>query len=63
MAEHALLDHFPELFVTCPGGVAPVVPGAGTQGELYDFVAEILGVCNPCGLFDLRQLAIENVAI
>src|SRR5690606_9783042 len=61
--EHFLLDHFAQLFVAGPVGVAAGVVGAGAQHEVDDLVAEVFGVGDAGGLLDFLELVVQRAAI
>src|ERR1700736_5422304 len=63
LGEYPLFDDFADFFVTGPARILAAVLGPRPQGELDDFVAEVLGVRNPRRLLDLGEFLIEKLAI
>src|SRR3981189_3288236 len=57
--EYPLFDDFADLFVRGPARILSAVLGPRPQGELDDFVAEVLRVCDACGLLDFGVLLLE----
>src|SRR6185295_16644871 len=63
LGEYPLFDHFANLLVAGPGRILAAVLGPRPQRELDDLIAEVLGVGDAGGLFDLGQFLIEQLAI
>src|SRR5437763_363326 len=63
LREYPLFDDFADFLIRGPARVPSAVLGPRPQGELDDFVAEVLWVRDPGGLFDLGQLLVEELAI
>src|SRR5256885_1710552 len=63
LREYSLLDDFADFFIAGPARVPSAILGPRPQGELDDFVAEVLWVRDAGGLFDLVELLVEERAI
>src|SRR5205807_1725823 len=63
LREYPLFDDFADFLVRGPARVPSAVLGPRPQGELDHFVAEVLWICDPGGLFDLGELLVEEFAI